>query len=80
MKEICKEYEYHPTILQLQKRLEDKEREMKELEKLESRIEMSRTSILNSQIHSKNSAIRSAVQKPKETKPGRPIKKLTVKK
>ena len=47
---------------------------------MESRIELSRNSILNSQVLSKNSVIRSAVQKPKETKPGKPIKKLTVKK
>lgn len=65
--------------MQLQKKLEDKEREMKELERLESRIDLSRNSVLNSQIHSKNSVIRSAIQKPKETKPGKPIKKLTVK-
>jgi hypothetical protein len=82
MDEIYKEFEYNPSVLQLQKKIEDKEREIRELEKLESRIDMvSRNSALNSALQSRNSVVRSAIQKPKDPKqPGKTIKKLTVKK
>lgn len=81
MQEIQKDYQYHPDILLLNKKIEEKERENKELELelMQHRLDggVSRNSVL-----SKISAVRSAVQKSKQTKPAnqKQIKRLTTKK
>lgn len=81
MQEIDKQYEYHPDILRLQKKIEEKEREIRDLQKLQSKIEMqSRHSALaKSSLLGKSSIMRSAIQKPNPKVQSKSIKRLTKK-